>query len=96
MEKEMLAILSLNEGKFETFMGWIQSDEGMSVRKSVAYPEKTIGGVAPDKSKVMFKVSVHNEAGMKEFVAGKNPIAKGIYEECVASVNLYELSKVDF
>ena len=52
MEKEMLAILSLNEGKFETFMGWMQSDEGMSVRKSVAYPEKTIGGVAPDKSKV--------------------------------------------
>ena len=45
---------------------------------------------------VMFKVSVHNEAGMKEFVAGKNPIAKAIYEECVASVNLYELSKVEF
>ena len=95
MEKEMLAILSLNEGKFETFMGWMQSDEGMSVRKSVAYPEKTIGGVAPDKSKVMFKVSVHNEEGMKEFVAGKNPVAKAIYEECVASVHLYELSKVN-
>ena len=44
----------------------------------------------------MFKVSVHNEAGMKEFVAGKNPTAKAIYEECVASVNLYELSKVEF
>ena len=43
----------------------------------------------------MFKVSVHNEAGMKEFVAGKNPVAKAIYEECVASFHLYELSKVD-
>ena len=95
MEKEMLAILSLKEGKFDTFMGWMASDEGMGVRKSVAYPEKTIPGVKPDKSGVMFKVSVHNEAGMKEFVAGKNPVAKAIYEECVASFHLYELSKVN-
>ena len=96
MEKEMLAILSFKEGKFETFMSWMGSEEGMGVRKSVAYPEKTIPGIKPDKSGVMFKISVHNEAGMKEFVAGKNPTAKAIYEECVASVNLYELSKVEF
>ena len=57
--------------------------------------EKTIPGIKPDKSGVMFKVSVHNEEGMKEFVAGKNPVAKAIYEECVASVHLYELSKVN-
>ena len=95
MEKEMLAILSLKEGKFDTFMGWMASDEGMGVRKSVAYPEKTIPGVKPDKSGVMFKVSVHNEAGMKAFVAGKTPVAKASYEECVASFHLYELSKVD-
>ena len=44
MEKEMLALVNLKEGKLETFMGWMQSDEGMEVRKSVAYPEKTIGG----------------------------------------------------
>ena len=49
-------------------MGWMQSDEGMSVRKSVAYPEKTIGAMIPDKSGMLFKVNVHNEAGMKEFV----------------------------
>ena len=48
MEKEMLAILSLKEGKLETFMGWMASEEGMGVRKSVAYPEKTIPGVKPD------------------------------------------------
>ena len=95
MEKEMLAILSLKEGKFDTFMSWMASEEGMGVRKSVAYPEKTIPGIKPDKSGVMFKVSVHNEAGMKEFVAGNNPIAKSIYAECVAGVNLYELTKVD-
>ena len=95
MEKEMLVYVDLKEGKLEKFMGWMQSDEGMSVRKSAAYPEKTIGGMKPDKSGILFKVSVHNEAGMKEFVAGKNPVAKAIYEECVASVHLYELSKVN-
>ena len=38
MEKEMLALVNLKEGKLETFMGCMQSDEGMGVRKSVAYP----------------------------------------------------------
>ena len=33
MEKEMLALVNLKEGKLETFMGWMQSDEGMEVRK---------------------------------------------------------------
>ena len=61
MEKEMLVLAELKEGKFEKFMGWMQSDEGMSVRKSAAYPEKTVGAVIPDKSGVMFKVFVHNE-----------------------------------
>ena len=41
MQKEMLAIAKLKsfDGAFEKFMGWMQSDEGMSVRKSIAYPE---------------------------------------------------------
>ena len=65
MEKEMLVLLKLKEGKLETFMGWMQSDEGMGVRKSVAYPEKTVGAMIPDKSGMLFKVNVHNEAGMK-------------------------------
>ena len=95
MEKEMLVHLKLKEGKLETFMGWMQSDEGMGVRKSVAYPEKTVGAMIPDKSGLLFKVSVHNEAGMKDFVTGKNPTAKAIYEECVESAQLYELSKVN-
>ena len=41
----MLVYLKLKEGKLETFMGWMQSDEGMGVRKSVAYPEKTVGAM---------------------------------------------------
>ena len=91
----MLAILSFKDGKFDTFMGWMASEEGMGVRKSVAYPEKTVGAMIPDKSGLLFKVSVHNEAGMKDFVTGKNPTAKAIYAECVESAQLYELSKVN-
>ena len=64
MEKEMLALVNFKEGKMETFMGWMQSDEGMGVRKSVAYPEKTIGAMIPDKSGMLFKVNVHNEEGL--------------------------------
>ncbi len=35
MEKEMLAMAKFKsgEGKFEKFMGFMQSDEGMAVRK---------------------------------------------------------------
>ena len=95
MEKEMLALVNFKEGKMETFMGWMQSDEGMGVRKSVAYPEKTIGAMIPDKSGMLFKVNVHNEEGMKEFVTGNNPTAKSIYAECVESAQLYELSKLN-
>ena len=91
----MLVYLKFKESKLETFTKWMQSDEGMSVRKSVAYPEKTIGAMIPDKSGMLFKVNVHNEAGMKEFVTGNNPKAKEIYAECVDNDQLYELSKIN-
>ena len=96
MEKEMLAIAKFKsgEGKFEKFMGWMQSDEGMRVRKTIAHVEKTVPAVAPDKNYVMFKISVHNEEGLKEFASGNNPIAKTIFDECVESVQLWELSPV--
>ena len=90
----MLALVNFKEGKMETFMGWMQSDEGMGVRKSVAYPEKTIGAMKPDKTGMLFKVSVQNEAGMKEFVSGKHPTAKVIYEECIESAQLWEMSEI--
>ena len=97
MEKEMLVLVTIKsgEGKFEKFMGWMQSDEGMGVRKTVAHVEKTVPAVAPDKSYVMFKVSVHNEEAMKEFASGNNPIAKPIFDECVESVQMWEMSKVN-
>ena len=95
MLNEMLVHLKFKEGKLETFTSWMQSDEGMGVRKSVAYPENTVGAMIPDKSGMLFKVNVHNEAGMKEFVTGKNPTAKAIYAECVDGAQLYELSKIN-
>ncbi len=97
MEKEMLALAKFKsgDGMFEKFMGWMQSDEGMSVRKSVAHVEKTVPGVAPDKSYIMFKISVHNEEGLKEFASGNNSIAKPIFDECIESVNVWELSPVN-
>ena len=97
MEKEMLAMAKFKsgEGKFEKFMGFMQSDEGMAVRKTVAHVEKTVPAVAPDKSYVMFKVSVHNEDEMKKFVSGNNPIAKPIFDECIESVQMWEMSKVN-
>ena len=97
MEKEMLAIAKFKscEGKFEKFMGWMQSDEGMGVRKTIAHVEKTVPAIAPDKSYVMFKVSVHNEDEMKKFVSGNNPIATPIFDECIESVQKWEMSKVN-
>ena len=91
----MLVLAELKEGKFEKFMGWMQSDEGMSVRKSAAYPEKTVGAVIPDKSGVMFKVFVHNMEKMKEMISGTNPIGKPIYDECVNKMHAWELTKVE-
>ena len=96
MAKEMLAIAKLKsgEGKFEKFMGWMQSDEGMGVRKTIAHVEKTVPAVAPDKSYVMFKVSVHNEENMKKFATGQNPVAKAIFDECIESVQMWEMNTV--
>ena len=97
MEKEMLALAKFKSGDgiFEKFMGWMQSDEGMGVRKSIAHVEKTVPAVAPDKSYVMFKISVHNEEEMKKFVSGNNPIAKPTYDECIESIQMWELNKVN-
>ena len=96
MEKEMLAIAKFKsgEGKFEKFMGWMQSDEGMGVRKTIAHVEKTVPAIAPNKSYVMFKVSVHNEENMKQFASGQNPVAKPIFDECIESVQMWEMSPV--
>ena len=97
MEKEMLAIARIKsgEGKFEKFMGFMQSDEGMAVRKTIAHVDKTVPAIGPDKSGVMFKVFVHNMEKMKEMVSGKNPIGKPIYDECVNKMHVWECTKME-
>ena len=97
MEKEMLVLVTIKsgEGKFEKFIGWMQSDEGAAERKKFADITKSVPGIKPDKSGVLFKISVHNEEVMKKFVSGQNPVGKPIFDECVESTQVWELSKVN-
>ena len=92
--KDMLVLGRLKEGKFEKFMGFMQSDVGMAERKKVADVTKTVGTVAPDKSAVMFKISVHNEAALKSFLDGSNPVTKPIFDEVMESYEIFELNKI--
>jgi len=93
----MLAIAKFKsgEGKFEKFMGFMQSDEGMGARKTIAHVEKTVPAIAPDKSYVMFKISFHNEENMKKFATGQNSVAKPIFDECIESIQMWKMSKVN-
>ena len=92
--KDMLVVGRLKEGKFEKFMGFMQSDAGMAERKKVADVTKTLGAVSPDKKAVMFKIVVHNEDAMHAFVDGSNPVSKPVWDEVMESFELYELKKV--
>ena len=94
MEKEMLVVGKLKEGKFEKFMGFMQSDAGMVERKKIADVTKTVAAVTPDKGAVMFKISVHNEEALKAFLNGSNPVSKPVFDEVMESYQMYELNKV--
>ena len=92
--KDMLVVGRLKEGKFEKFMGFMQSDAGMAERKKVADVTKTLGAVSPDKKAVMFKIVVHNVDAMHAFVDGSNPVSKPVFDEAMESFEIYELKKV--
>ena len=92
--KDMLVVGKLKEGKFEKFMGFMQSDAGMAERKKVADVTKTLGAVSPDKKAVMFKIVVHNVDAMHAFVDGSNPVSKPVWDEVMESFEIYELKKV--
>ena len=83
--KDILVVGKLKEGMFEKFMGFMQSDAGMNERKKVADVTKTIGSVTPDKSAVMFKISVHDMAALHSFLDGSNPVTKPVFDEVMAS-----------
>jgi hypothetical protein len=92
--KDILVVGKLKEGTFEKFMGFMQSEEGMAERKKVADVTKTIPGVSPDKSTVMFKISVHDMTALHAFMDGSNPVSKPIWDEVMESFEIYELNKV--
>lgn len=60
--------------------------------KKIADVTKTVAAVTPDKGAVMFKITVHNEQALRDFLSGKNPVSKPIFDECVASAQVWELT----
>ena len=92
--KDILVVGRLKEGKFEKFMGFMQSEEGIHERKRIADLTKTLGTVSPDKRAVMFKIAVHNEDALNSFLDGTNPVSKPVFDEVMASYEIYELNQV--
>ena len=92
--KDILVVAKLKEGKFEKFMGFMQSEQGMDERRKVADLTKTLGTVSPDKSAVMFKIAVHNMDALNSFLNGSNSVSKPIFEEVMVSYEIFELNKV--
>jgi len=92
--KDILVVAKLKEGKFEKFMGFMKSEEGMSERRKIADLTKTIGTVSPDKSAVMFKIAVHNEQALNSFLDGSNPVSKPIFDEVMEGFEIFELNKI--
>jgi len=92
--KDMLVVGKLKEGKFGAFMSFMQSEEGMEERRKVADLTKTLAAVSPDQSAVMFKISVHDEAALKSFMNGSNPVSKPVWDDVMMSYEIFELTHV--
>jgi hypothetical protein len=95
MEKEMLVLAKFKEGegKFEKFMGFMQSPEGLAERQKVAVVEKTVASVTPDKSAVMFKIFCTDEEALQKFIEGTE-VSKPIMDDVMDSYTIYDLTKV--
>ena len=91
--KDILVVAKLKEGKFEEFMGFMQSEQGINERKKIADLTKTLGTVSPDKSAVMFKIAVHDQDALNAFLDGSNPVSKPIFDEVMMSYEIFELNK---
>ena len=92
--KDILVIGRIKEGKFEKFMGFMQSEEGMAERRKIADLTKTLASVSPDKSAVMFKIVVHDEVALKSFMDGSNPVSKPVWDEVMMSYEIFELNNI--
>ena len=92
--KDILVVGKLKEGTFEKFMGFMQSEPGMNERKKIADVTKTIPGISPDKSTIMFKIVVHDMVALHSFMDGSNPVSKPVWDEVMEGFEIFELSKV--
>ena len=92
--KDILVVAKLKEDKFEKFMGFMQSEEGINERKKIADLTKTLGTVSPDKSAVMFKIAVHDEDALNSFLDGSNSVSKPIFDQVILSYEIFELNKI--
>ena len=43
----------------------------------------------------IINITIPNEEGMKEFVSGNNSIAKPTYDECIESIQVWELNPME-
>ena len=91
--KDILVVAKLKEGKFEKFMSFMQSEQGINDRKKIADLTKTLGTVSPDKSAVMFKIAVHDQDALNAFLDGSNHVSKPIFDEVMMSYEIFELKK---
>ena len=92
--KDILVVAKLKEGKFDKFMGFMQSEQGINERKKIADLTKTLGTVSPDKSAVMFKIAVHDQDALNAFLDGSNPVSKPIFDKVMMSYEIFELNKI--
>tara|TARA_B100000900_G_scaffold54031_1_gene40084 strand:+ start:146 stop:427 length:282 start_codon:yes stop_codon:yes gene_type:complete len=92
--KDILVVAKLKKGKFEKFMDFMQSEQGIKERRKIADLTKTLGTVSPDKNAVMFKIAVHDEDALNSFLDGSNPVSKSIFDEVMVSYEIFELNKV--
>jgi len=92
--KDILVVGTLKEGQFPKFMSFMKSDEGIVERRKIADLSKTIGTVAPDQSKVMFKIVVHNMDALHAFLNGSNPVSKPVFDAVMESYEIYELNQL--
>ena len=92
--KDILVVFNLKEGKFEKYMGFMQSDAGLAERKKFADVTKSVPAVTPDKTTFVAKIVVHNIDALHAFLNGSNPVSKPIWDEVRESYEIYELNKV--
>jgi len=92
--KDILVVFNLKEGKFEKYMGFMQSDAGLAERKKFADVTKSVVALAPDKKIFMAKIVVHNIDALHTFLDGSNPVSKPVWDEVRDSYEIYELKKI--